>query len=483
MDFIRYFKIKKLLRQSHFIEAFAIDQYSQYINLSWVYYRLGMYKASLDAPYHTLDFYTLFSKTISASYLGKREAVLKYILLLKKKYPNKLSNLVLPLATYYPECAMELLLFIQDKKSPIFFALHAHIYGKKLTLEKYGITLRQKNVDNENFTFLFSNITISEHSQKIDQFNKILSNYNLRNIFLKTSSSTFKVSNLQSENQLIEGEDFPLVSILVPAFNVEGRIQSCIDSLINQDYPNIEIIIVDDASTDSTVQVIQQLSEKYTQVKAIYLPVNVGPFVAKNVAITIANGEFVTTQDADDWAHPQRIINQIQPLLYHPDLVATTCNWVRLDDSGDFYAKQFIPFIRFNPSSPLFRKSKILEQTGCWHPVRMAADTEFIERLKLVFGKDKIFAVKQPLVVGAHRTNSLMTSEITGNFENKISNTRLDYWEAWRFWHIQQLRLSLIPRMSDLLNDSELFDVPVSMKNSIENMEVIQKFIKNGYSL
>lgn len=466
-----------LLKQSRFVEACALDDTSSHVNISWCYYRLGMYKQALLAPLKTEDFKTYFAKAVSAAYLGERRESLYFLDKIKLKYPQKLDNLIAPLATYFPECAFDLTNQLDLVTTPIYYALHALLKGKDKTNQEFGSFIERESQSNLSMSLLHSNLAITDGDEKLNFLNGLFNNYGLHSIYLKSSTDKLNVNNLVCDGLAKHTGHLPLVSILVPAYNVEGRLRSAVESLVHQDYPNIEILVVDDASTDGTAQLIRALEQDYSQVKGIYLPVNVGPFVAKNCAAKFAQGEFITALDADDWAHPERVTRQVAPLLENKNLVATTCQWVRLDDHGQFYSKQHLPFVRFNPSSPMFRKHIVFEQTGLWDSVRMAADTEFIERLKLVFGRKRIHQIKQPLVVGAHRSDSLMTSRLTGNLTDKMSPIRLSYWESWRFWHIGQIRAGKALHIPTLDCYHPQFSIPASMKNSESTLGIINQFM------
>lgn len=89
------------------------------------------------------------------------------------------------------------------------------------------------------------------------------------------------------------------ISIIVPAYNIENYIKQCVDSLINQTYPNIEIIIVDDGSKDNTGYICDNyLSD--TRVKVIHTA-NKGIASARNTGISISTGEYIMFVDGDDW--------------------------------------------------------------------------------------------------------------------------------------------------------------------------------------
>lgn len=91
-----------------------------------------------------------------------------------------------------------------------------------------------------------------------------------------------------------------LISIIVPVYNVEKYLYKCLDSLVNQTYKNIEIIVVDDGSTDDSGKIADEYSNKYENVKAIHTE-NGGLSAARNVGIDNSNGEYLAFTDSDDW--------------------------------------------------------------------------------------------------------------------------------------------------------------------------------------
>ena len=99
----------------------------------------------------------------------------------------------------------------------------------------------------------------------------------------------------------------PLVSIFIITHNRSRLLINAIDSVIKQTYENIEIIVIDDYSTDDTQEVVKKLQNKYSKLKYIKLPVQSGANTARNQGILAANGEFVTGLDDDDEMLPHRI--------------------------------------------------------------------------------------------------------------------------------------------------------------------------------
>ena len=102
-------------------------------------------------------------------------------------------------------------------------------------------------------------------------------------------------------------KEFPLVSFVVPVYNGEEYIRDCLNSIENQDYPNIETIVVNDNSTDNTLQIV---NEKFSEAVTISLPnKNYGHSIASNIGIESARGEYVGLLD-DDVELPKTWVSQ-----------------------------------------------------------------------------------------------------------------------------------------------------------------------------
>ena len=91
-----------------------------------------------------------------------------------------------------------------------------------------------------------------------------------------------------------------LISVIVPVYNVEKYLSKCLDSIINQTYKNLEIICVDDGSTDSSPMILEEYAQKDSRIKIITRQ-NGGLSSARNTGVKNATGEFVSFVDSDDW--------------------------------------------------------------------------------------------------------------------------------------------------------------------------------------
>lgn len=98
----------------------------------------------------------------------------------------------------------------------------------------------------------------------------------------------------------------PLVSIIIPFFNLEGYVSCCLDSVLRQSYKNVEVICVDDGSKDGTLKVLQGYASKDSRVR-VYHQQNAGQAAARNKGIALAIGELVTFVDGDDYIAPNYI--------------------------------------------------------------------------------------------------------------------------------------------------------------------------------
>lgn len=132
----------------------------------------------------------------------------------------------------------------------------------------------------------------------------------------------------------------PLVSICVPSFNGVRYLREALDSLLAQTYPNIEIILLDDASVDETPSVAAEYGSRITYVRQ---PKNLGIYDNVNVGIAQARGDFIATYHADDIYLPTIVESQIAYLNAHPDVGAVFCADIFVDAEGREYGRMTLP--------------------------------------------------------------------------------------------------------------------------------------------
>ena len=122
----------------------------------------------------------------------------------------------------------------------------------------------------------------------------------------------------------------PLVSILIPLYNAEKYLEECLDSITAQTYKNLEVIIVNDGSSDNSLTIAERYEKKYNYIK-VYSQENNGAASARNKAFLYSSGEYIQYLDADDILHPDKILTQIYALRecnFNPNIVSIG-KWTR----------------------------------------------------------------------------------------------------------------------------------------------------------
>ena len=106
-----------------------------------------------------------------------------------------------------------------------------------------------------------------------------------------------------------------MISVIMTAYNVAQYIEIAIESVLGQTWRNLELIVVDDVSSDNTVAIVEGMMQKDNRIRLIRNEANSGTYVGRNKAYQIAQGEFITCHDSDDWAHPEKLERQVSVLL------------------------------------------------------------------------------------------------------------------------------------------------------------------------
>jgi len=112
----------------------------------------------------------------------------------------------------------------------------------------------------------------------------------------------------------------PVISAILPVYNGQDHLAECIDSVLHQSYSNFEFIIVDDASTDSTPQILKKHSNQDDRIIVITNPVNQKQTISANTACKNARGKYIARMDADDVALPKRFEKQLEFLEANPNV-------------------------------------------------------------------------------------------------------------------------------------------------------------------
>ena len=236
------------------------------------------------------------------------------------------------------------------------------------------------------------------------------------NSYLKATNSPFEIELTGAHDNILERvvfhatrplvlpSDGPLVSVIIAAYRAEDTIEYAINSILNQTYKNIEVLICDDGSDDNTKLVLQKFAGD-PRVRTFESAANQGPYNIRNWMISKSNGEVITFHDSDDVALPHRIAAQLQKMIADKKLVVLG-QWIRIRENGHLVAFKDGTYRRNCLNSIMFTRG-FFEKHGPYRDVVCAADSEFYEMLRGQVAKKDISILQQPLVLGLWGAGSL----------------------------------------------------------------------------
>ena len=227
----------------------------------------------------------------------------------------------------------------------------------------------------------------------------------------------------------------PLVSVVMTAHDAAAYVETAVRSILDQSYRNLELVVVDDASTDATPDILEMLERRDPRLRAIVKTGNDGTYVAKNLGLLQARGAYVALQDADDWSHPDRLAKSVAVLEARPDVVGLTTDWLRMTSDGEVVVKAGGQIAHVCCISLVFRREPVLRRVGFFDSVRIEADMEYIRRMGLAFGPGAVLRLRWPLLFGRSRSDSLTASEEFGLTRTGYTEPRRLYQAAYKAWH------------------------------------------------
>lgn len=170
------------------------------------------------------------------------------------------------------------------------------------------------------------------------------------------------------------------VSIIVPIYNTSKYLIKCIDSLVNQTYKNIEIILIDDKSTDNSKKIIKEYSEKYSFIKSIFNKKNMGIGYSRNKGIQESSGDYLCFVDSDDYLDIDNI-DKMVALAEKEELDFVVCDLKRIDENNNF-----IGYDRIKD----FSNSNIKNSPNLLLDINLGPCNKLIS--KTLFNKDDLFS-------------------------------------------------------------------------------------------
>ncbi|MCS7018151.1 MAG: glycosyltransferase family 2 protein [Cytophagales bacterium] len=132
------------------------------------------------------------------------------------------------------------------------------------------------------------------------------------------------------------------ISVILPVYNAEKYVAAAIESILNQTFTNFELLLINDASTDSSAAILESYAARDARIRLIHNSENLGLTATLNKAIDLCQGEYIARMDADDISLPHRLATQVNFLEKHPEIGFCSC-WVAIIDSqGELTGEQWV---------------------------------------------------------------------------------------------------------------------------------------------
>lgn len=249
------------------------------------------------------------------------------------------------------------------------------------------------------------------------------------------------------DNHLVFVADQPLVSIIVPVYNAEQSLPRCLDSICAQTYQNLEIILVDDGSTDDSLTVCRKFAYRDARIHVLSQP-NSGVSAARNNAIETATGKYIQFVDSDDWIDENMTFLLVQRaereqadfIISHycrVDGEKTTVHGF-LETSACMNRLEFAQELIRNPASfyygvmwnKLYRRDIIRRhRIYCYEQLSWCED--FLFNLTYILCTNRICAVRTPLYYYVKNDKSLTATTLTPHSSIAIRRQLFEYYKVF----------------------------------------------------
>ena len=199
-------------------------------------------------------------------------------------------------------------------------------------------------------------------------------------------------------------ESAELVTVIVTVYNSAKTIRYSLDSILKQSHQMLQLVIVDDCSTDQTLEIVEKLASDDSRIVLIRNKLNIGPYGSRNAGLKIAAGKYITLQDADDYSHPQRIERQLSGLT-SSDYVACYAKHIRMTGDGAIALENNGELVGDGHVTLMFKRD-VLSELGGFIPVRTRGDVEFRARMVTYYGAHRTLVLDEVLLLALHSIDS-----------------------------------------------------------------------------
>ena len=236
------------------------------------------------------------------------------------------------------------------------------------------------------------------------------------------------VPEVSTASQTAPGE--PLVSVVIPAYNCEPYVEEAIRSVLNQPVEGIEVIVVDDASSDNTAAVLQRLAREDARLRVLSSSQNSGQGACRNLGVRAARGRYLAFQDSDDRWLPDKLVRQLDFLRQH-GLAFCFCGYGTIDEHGETLIADlkiprqtdYLSLLRSNticPSSVIYDRQLL---SDIIMPERPQRREDLISWLEVARKLGRLEGIPQPLC---------MVRRMRGSSSSNKPKTLLWQWRVYR---------------------------------------------------
>lgn len=134
-----------------------------------------------------------------------------------------------------------------------------------------------------------------------------------------------------------------LVSVIIPIYNAEKFLSGCLDSILKQSHSEIEIIAIDDLSTDNSVKILKNYKRRSSKIKILQNKKHYGPSICLNRGLKISQGQYLAIINPNDSVSPHRFKKQINYLINHAKTVAVGSQYITIDENNTIIEKSSLP--------------------------------------------------------------------------------------------------------------------------------------------
>ena len=249
-----------------------------------------------------------------------------------------------------------------------------------------------------------------------------------------------------------------MISVIIPTYNRAHTILRSINSVLNQTYTDLELLIIDDGSTDNTQKLITQIDD--SRVRYIYLGANSGASNARNVGVSAASGEWIAFQDSDDAWKPEKLEKQLLLASEHPEynlIYSSFTNHLSNGNiinfppkpyqgimEGELYSSLLLQNVIGAPTM-LIKREAFLQSGGFDTNYKSLEDWEFVIR----FSKNNLIGFVPDFLMDVYISNDGISSHVAPYYESRCRMLAEYKEDIMKFGLFDAIVMDILTRATD----------------------------------